>query len=43
MGKKIFLVLAVLTLIVLPACKKAEAIKYPVTAKVNQVMPHLAI
>ena len=37
MGKKIFLVLAVLTLIVLPACKKVEAINYPVTKKVAQV------
>ncbi|MDD8027446.1 MAG: S9 family peptidase, partial [Acidobacteriota bacterium] len=37
MGKKTLLVLAVLALIVIPVCKKGPAMKYPVTAKVEQV------
>jgi len=37
MTKKIILALAVLALVLVPACKKAEPLKYPVTAKVDQV------
>jgi prolyl oligopeptidase len=37
MGKKALLVLAALALIVIPVCKKAPSMKYPLTAKVEQV------
>jgi prolyl oligopeptidase len=37
MGKKSLLILAILALIVIPVCKKASTMKYPVTAKVEQV------
>jgi prolyl oligopeptidase len=37
MGKKLFVVTAVLALIIIPNCKKAETMNYPVTQKVEQV------
>ncbi|MCX6558993.1 MAG: prolyl oligopeptidase family serine peptidase [Candidatus Aminicenantes bacterium] len=37
MGKKSLLVLAILALIVIPVCKKAATMKYPVTVKAEQV------
>jgi len=44
MRAKIFLVLAVLALIILPSCgPKAEPMKYPVTQKVDQVDDYFGV